>query len=191
MARRIGGYVRDQHLALVCLFLVVGGGTALAASLPRDSVGSKQIKDGQVKTADLADGAVSAGKIKGIDAIGADRQEFGDAVDADPTAGDPVVFGSFTLTPLCTANPVGTVKAVIKITSIKDQIAVHSNAENGATNTFVSGSTGATLIQVGPSPNANIRAGDFGALSDTDSVTGEVLAGINQGTCAFAISGLG
>ncbi len=51
MASRIGNYVRQHHLALLCLFLIVGGGTAWA--LERNSVRSKHIKNGQVSQADL------------------------------------------------------------------------------------------------------------------------------------------
>lgn len=52
MSKRIGNYVRDQHLALLALFLVLAGGTALAAALPSNSIMSKHIVNGQVKAKD-------------------------------------------------------------------------------------------------------------------------------------------
>lgn len=61
MKSRIGAYARQHHLALLCLFLIIGGGTAWAVD--RNSVRSKHIVNGQVKTPDLKGGAVKAGKI--------------------------------------------------------------------------------------------------------------------------------
>jgi hypothetical protein len=61
MAGRIGSYVRQHHLALLCLFLIVGGGTAYA--LERNSVKSRHIKNGHVRTDDLAADAVNSSKL--------------------------------------------------------------------------------------------------------------------------------
>ncbi len=52
VASRVGNYVKQHHLALLCLFLIVGGGTAYA--LERNSVRSKHIVNGQVKRGDLS-----------------------------------------------------------------------------------------------------------------------------------------
>lgn len=49
----LGSYIRRHHLALLCLFLILGGGTALA--LDRNSVRSKHIVNGQVRGADVAE----------------------------------------------------------------------------------------------------------------------------------------
>ncbi len=54
MRRRIATYLREQHLALLALFLVVSGGTAYALD-GSDTVLSDDIVDGQVKTADVQD----------------------------------------------------------------------------------------------------------------------------------------
>ena len=56
---RISSYIRRNHLAVVALFLAVGGGTAWAAN----TIDSTDIIDGEVKTVDLANGAVRTGKI--------------------------------------------------------------------------------------------------------------------------------
>lgn len=40
-------------VSTICLFLVLGGGAYAATKLPKNSVGSKQIKDGQVKSVDV------------------------------------------------------------------------------------------------------------------------------------------
>ena len=61
VATGIGRYVRQHHLGLLCLFLIIGGGTAWA--LERNSVESKHIVNGQVKGPDLADGIPSGVEI--------------------------------------------------------------------------------------------------------------------------------
>ena len=52
-------------VSTLCLILLVGGGTAYAASkaLPKNSVGSKQIKKGAVTGAKLANGSVTGAKV--------------------------------------------------------------------------------------------------------------------------------
>jgi hypothetical protein len=50
---RVGDYVKQHHLALLCLFFVVGGGTAWALEL--NSVRSEHIVNRQVKSNDLSD----------------------------------------------------------------------------------------------------------------------------------------
>jgi hypothetical protein len=52
MVRKVGGYIRQHHLALLALFVALGG-TALA--LDRNSVKSKHIAPGQVKLSDVSD----------------------------------------------------------------------------------------------------------------------------------------
>ena len=47
-------------MSSVSVFMVLAGGTALAASLPANSVGSKTIKDNAVRTVDLKDGKAVA-----------------------------------------------------------------------------------------------------------------------------------
>lgn len=61
MSSRIGGYVRQHHLALLCLFLVLGGGTAWA--LERNSVKSKHIVNEQIRGVDVADGSLGPADI--------------------------------------------------------------------------------------------------------------------------------
>ncbi len=52
-------------ISTVCLFLLVGGGTAFAAgNLAKNSVGAKQLKSNAVTAAKIKDGAVDGAKIK-------------------------------------------------------------------------------------------------------------------------------
>ena len=54
---------------------VAGGGTALAAGLAKNSVGSPQIKKSAVRTADLAPGAVRSAQVQDGTITGADVDE--------------------------------------------------------------------------------------------------------------------
>ncbi len=63
MSRSVGRYLRRHHLGLLALFIALGGSAYAASQLPRDSVGSKQLRKGAVRSADIKAGAVKLGKI--------------------------------------------------------------------------------------------------------------------------------
>jgi hypothetical protein len=64
MLRKFGSHLRNQWIGTLALFLVLGGGTAYAVTqIDRNSVKSKQIVNGQVKEADLADAARGLSKV--------------------------------------------------------------------------------------------------------------------------------
>jgi hypothetical protein len=67
----IRDHLRSNVVGYVALFIALSAG-AYAAGLPRDSIKSKQIKDGQVKTVDLADDAVTGSKVADGSLSGAD-----------------------------------------------------------------------------------------------------------------------
>jgi hypothetical protein len=56
MIKRVGRYLRQHHLALLALFMVLGGSTAYAAAtlVPKNSVGSPQVINGSLQTLDLS-----------------------------------------------------------------------------------------------------------------------------------------
>ena len=70
----ISHHIRSNLLGLVALFLALSG-IAVAAGLPRNSVKSKQIKDGQVKLNDLAADSVNGDKVVANSLTGADIDE--------------------------------------------------------------------------------------------------------------------
>ena len=79
-SKRIGAYLRQQHLALVALFLVLAGGTAVAMSAPQNSVKSKSVKDNALRSQDLKDGAAVVGADvveNSIDGAAIDEQSLG------------------------------------------------------------------------------------------------------------------
>ena len=68
-----GRLVRAQGLALLALVIVITGSTAAyAATVGKNSVVSRSIKNGQVKTVDLQNGAVTSPKI-GLNAVTGDH----------------------------------------------------------------------------------------------------------------------
>jgi Collagen triple helix repeat (20 copies) len=58
ITRRIGGYGRRHHVALLALFLAMGGTSYAAVTLPRNSVGSAQIRNQAVTLAKLSPSAL-------------------------------------------------------------------------------------------------------------------------------------
>jgi hypothetical protein len=66
MLRRIGVYARHHHIALLALFVALGG-TAYATTIaPANSVNSAAIINSQVKTPDLAAGSVTPAKAANV-----------------------------------------------------------------------------------------------------------------------------
>ena len=56
MIKKAGRYLGQHHLALLALFILLGGGSAYAAAtlVPRNSVGSAQVINGSLQTKDLS-----------------------------------------------------------------------------------------------------------------------------------------
>lgn len=57
-------YIRDHHLAFLALFVALGGTSYAAVSLPRDSVGAKQIQKGAVTTSEVRNRSLLAEDFK-------------------------------------------------------------------------------------------------------------------------------
>lgn len=95
-----GGFGRPSHATLVAyaaLFIALGGVSYAAAILPKNSVGSKQIKSKSVKGSDLANNAVSSPKVKDGSLLSKDFAP-GQLVSGDPgpqgPKGDPGTNGT-------------------------------------------------------------------------------------------------
>ncbi|HEU4703956.1 MAG TPA: hypothetical protein VFS37_15855 [Conexibacter sp.] len=65
MTRRSAGFLRRNAIALLALFIALGG-TSIAAvnALPRNSIGSAQIKRGAIVSSDVKDGGLLARDFK-------------------------------------------------------------------------------------------------------------------------------
>ncbi len=57
-------YVRCHHIGLLALFIALGGTSYAAATLPANSVGTKQIKKNAVTSAKIKKNAVTSAKVK-------------------------------------------------------------------------------------------------------------------------------
>ena len=60
---RLHNHVRHNVVGYIALFVALGGSAYAAASLPANSVGTKQLKNGAVKGKKLAKGAVTGAKV--------------------------------------------------------------------------------------------------------------------------------
>jgi hypothetical protein len=81
-------------MVTVLTFVVLGGGAYAAVHLKKNSVKSKQIKDGQVMTQDLAEGAIGSrevadGSLQGADIDESTLGEVPNATDAGFLGGSP------------------------------------------------------------------------------------------------------
>jgi hypothetical protein len=96
-------YLRRHHIGLLALGLALTG-TAYAATLPKDSVGTRQLKNGAVSAKEIKRNAVSSSKVKNRSLLAKDfklgqlpRGPKGDKGDkGDPGVGalNPVPSGS-------------------------------------------------------------------------------------------------
>ncbi|HYI99017.1 MAG TPA: hypothetical protein VEX36_04970 [Thermoleophilaceae bacterium] len=64
MSKRIAGFLRHNVLGLIAIFIALTGTTIAATQAAKNSVGSKAIRNGQVKAKDLGRAAVTAKKIR-------------------------------------------------------------------------------------------------------------------------------
>lgn len=80
-------HIRSNVVGYIALFCFAVGGTAIAATAPKNSVKSKSIKNGQVKTADLANDAVTAGQVADDALGGADINEASLQIDTSGLQG--------------------------------------------------------------------------------------------------------
>jgi hypothetical protein len=72
---KLAGYIARHHLALIALFVALGGTSYAAVQLPASSVGTKQLKKNAVTAKKIRNGAVTSVKIKDNDVKGADVNE--------------------------------------------------------------------------------------------------------------------
>jgi hypothetical protein len=65
-------HVRQQVVGYAALMVALGGVSYAAVTLPKNSVGSAQLRNGQVKRADIGKNAVTAAKVKNGSLLAAD-----------------------------------------------------------------------------------------------------------------------
>jgi hypothetical protein len=72
---RFARYIERHHLALIALFVALGGTSYAAVQLPAGSVGTKQLKKNAVTAKKIRNGTVTSVKIKDNAVTGADVNE--------------------------------------------------------------------------------------------------------------------
>jgi len=88
MKRRLRAPSPSLAISLLALFVALGGTAYAAVSLPKNSVGTKQLKKGAVRTNKIKNGAVGTAKIKN-GAVTAGKIA-GDAVTNEKVAADAI-----------------------------------------------------------------------------------------------------
>jgi hypothetical protein len=88
-------YVRQHHVGLLAILLIISGGTAYAVTAPKNSVVSTSIKNGAVKTSDIKDGTIrgidiKAGSVEADDIAGNATDDFNLILMSLPAGGGPV-----------------------------------------------------------------------------------------------------
>ncbi len=190
-------------VSLIALFVALGG---TAWALESNSVRSKHIVDGQVRTPDLAPDSVTAAKLADLEALEAVARVCDGSVPVNgstPPCGQDLNLGDFAVSFRCESTG-DSRRALIVIRSdaaLGNSWSVDSNAPNGVNNsTHVSAGTDTrTLIATGPTTGTNFEAGSFAAYGDEeengerDVLTGEVAAGTNVSNhdCVFSFSAVG
>jgi hypothetical protein len=62
---RLITYLKHNALGAIALFIALGGTSYAAVAIPRDSVGSRQLRTGAVTSTKIHSGAVTPGKLSG------------------------------------------------------------------------------------------------------------------------------
>jgi len=71
----VRSYLRQHHVGLIAIALVISGGAAYAATAPKNSVTSQSIKNGQVKSSDLKNNGVKGKDVKDSALTGSDVKD--------------------------------------------------------------------------------------------------------------------
>ena len=85
MVAGLVSYLRRHHIGLLALCIALTG-TAYAATLPNNSVGTKQLKKNAVTAKKVKNGAVTGAKIKN-GAVNSDKVKNGSLLSADFKSG--------------------------------------------------------------------------------------------------------
>jgi len=75
LAKLAGRLTYSNVVSTVCLFVVLGGGAYAATSLPKNSIGAKQIKTNAVGAAEIKSGAVAGSEVRNDSLSGSDIKE--------------------------------------------------------------------------------------------------------------------
>jgi hypothetical protein len=139
-------------IATIALFVALGG-AAVAAGLPKNSVGTKQLKRGAVTTADLRRGAVTAGKLAPgavvAGKLGANAVlpgNLGDGIITTLKLGDQSVIASKIKNGAVTTNKLD--NDAVTSAKLAETSVTGAKLENGAVTTAKLGNGSVTLAKL-------------------------------------------
>jgi hypothetical protein len=96
-------YIRRHHIALLALFVALGGTSYAAVSLPKGSVGSDQLQQASVTTLKLAPGAITSKRLENGSVV---RKKIGDgAVNSKKVANGSLLAEDLAAGVLPTSTP--------------------------------------------------------------------------------------
>jgi hypothetical protein len=96
-------YVRNNAIAVAALFVALGGTSYAAFSLPSNSVGTQQVRNGAITTTKIANGSITAIKLDGRSLGGSVRywahvNQFGQVLSGSRGARAFVAGAQYTVT---------------------------------------------------------------------------------------------
>jgi hypothetical protein len=191
MTRKFGIYVRQNHLALLALFIALGGTGAYAAGkigpngIRKNAIRSRHIQDGAVTGADVLDGGLTGADLQDGSVTGSDVQK-------GSLSGIEVSDGSLTRADLATETLTGTsvLNGSLTGADVGNETLLGTNILNGTltgADVLDQGLTGSD-VQEGSLTGADVQAESLtGADVFNGSLTGADLAGATVAPANLAI----
>lgn len=139
MLNKILLHVRRQPIAFLALFVALGGTSYAAATLPKDSVGSKQIQKGAVKSPEVADGSLKSRDFKAGSLPQGPQGEQGPQGIQGPPGADGADGGDSTAAAVRLLRGTATTQAFASGTNNGAQGVVFPNTEYNNDNLFTTG----------------------------------------------------
>lgn len=162
-------YLRQHHVGLLAILLIISGGTAYAVTAPKDSVVSSSIKNGAVKTSDIKDGTIRGTDIRS------------GTIEAEDLAGDATADFNLLFQSLPAGGPAVTVWEDPNI----GKVTIGCTADFHGINAFASlsvspGSAGMQGFELyGDTPSDTAKL--IGAATVTRTSTGQPVGGVGFG----------
>ena len=189
MSNRVSDYLRHNVLGLVAIFIALGGVSWAATSLDRNSVLSKHIKNGQVKSGDVRDNGLAGADIADGAITGAD-------IAPDSLTGDQIAENSLGTVP--SADDAGTLDGIDSAAfqlRVDDACAageaIRAIAADGTVN-CIAGATGdITGVTAGQGLTGGASSGVATLAADTSVLQRRIGAGCPAGQSIRAVAGDG
>jgi hypothetical protein len=183
MSGRISAHIRNNLVGYVAVYIALGGAAWAVTVAPKNSVVSKSIKNGQVKTSDLADGGVTGTKLA-AGAVDGGKLAAG-AVDAAKVQGD-----SLTGAQIAESTLTGVDAALLGGQSVTAfQARVTGTCTTGQAIRAIDANGNATCESTGGPPNGPAGGDLTGTYPDPTIAAGAVTGGAGGNILDNSITG--